>query len=66
MIPFDEAGLRTIHINKNDYVKGMEDSMLKSVYWYTCPNCKNYNIAKEFNYCPMCGYQINWLSYGNE
>lgn len=27
-------------------------------WWYLCSNCRNINIAKEFDYCPDCGYKV--------
>ena len=42
-----------------------EDNLGKDEWWcdwYKCPNCKNKNITDSFNYCPMCGSQINWVT----
>lgn len=30
--------------------------------YYVCPNCKHSDIEEDYNYCPKCGYQINWKS----
>ena len=28
--------------------------------YFLCPNCKYSDVEEDYNYCPKCGYQINW------
>lgn len=51
---------RIIIINKENYIPNYE--IADWLCWYICPNCKNKDINANFNYCPKCGYQINWKS----
>lgn len=42
-----------------------EDMHLKTrnVDFYKCAVCKTVSVAKQygrFNYCPYCGYKIDW------
>ncbi len=51
-----------VHISEDDN-EGKDE-------WYTdfyrCRNCKTPYITNEFNYCPKCGRQINWIIKGKE
>lgn len=26
--------------------------------WYRCPDCKETNVAQDFNFCPDCGKDL--------
>lgn len=35
-----------------------EDTVYRE--FYKCPNCENTDVIEGFNYCPNCGYEIEW------
>jgi hypothetical protein len=50
---------KTVTIVDNDLTGNMDE-----VYcdWYTCPDCGEINIMRDFKFCPHCGKRIRWKS----
>lgn len=53
----------------------IEDIMLgnkrkgTAIQFFKCTTCNGVSVAKdygEFNYCPYCGFRIEWRINGNE
>jgi endogenous inhibitor of DNA gyrase (YacG/DUF329 family) len=47
---------RKIILDKDYFV--MKDEWYGEIY--KCPHCEHSEIWSNFNYCPNCGYKIEW------
>lgn len=36
--------------------------ILKKQKLYNCPNCAFDSILEFFDFCPLCGYELEWLT----
>ena len=56
--------MNTIKISKSNDCTGKDEWYCN---FYKCPNCKGVedgfessNITRSFDYCPNCGYKLEW------
>ena len=31
-------------------------------HFFECPNCKKQEVIHGYQYCPVCGIEINWIA----
>lgn len=52
--------IQIVQIRQDEPIQG--DRITIGWNWYKCPHCKEIEIKEYDNYCPKCGFQINWIT----